>query len=152
MTPADEPPLPFFVYGTLRPGQRHHRRFLHGRTVSERPALLSGAVLYDGPGYPYALAGVGTVTGALIETGPARHLELRAELDELEEYYGPGHPRNLYDRVACEVAVDGRRVRSWVYLAAPRLARELLACGTPIPGGDWLSRPLRPAPPVPRTP
>ncbi|MEU9194130.1 gamma-glutamylcyclotransferase family protein [Streptomyces hundungensis] len=146
------PPLPFFVYGTLRPGERYHRRFLHGRTLRERPALLHGALLYDGPGYPYAIAGNGTITGTLIEIHPADHAELLAALDELEEYRGPGHPRNLYDRLVREAVVDGLRTRAWVYLAAPRLARELLAHGEAIPGGDWLSRPARPAPPVPRTP
>ncbi|MEV6720635.1 gamma-glutamylcyclotransferase family protein [Streptomyces xanthochromogenes] len=147
-----EPPLPLFVYGTLRPGERYHRRFLDGRTRSERPALLTGALLYDGPGYPYALPGDGTITGTLIELDPAAQPQLLAALDELEECAGPGHPRNLYDRLVREALVEGRPVRSWVYLAAPRLARELLAGGTPIPGGDWLTRPSRPAPPVPRTP
>ncbi|MFG3285199.1 gamma-glutamylcyclotransferase family protein [Streptomyces sp. NPDC048111] len=152
MRPAGEGPLPFFVYGTLRPGERYHRRLLHGRTVGERPALLPGAVLYDGPGYPYAVAGDGTVTGTLIELAPADHPQLLLALDELEEYLGPAHPRNLYDRLVREAVVDGRAVRSWVYLAAPRLARELRAGGARITGGDWLSRPARPAPPVPRTP
>jgi gamma-glutamylcyclotransferase (GGCT)/AIG2-like uncharacterized protein YtfP len=152
VTPAPEPPLPFFVYGTLRPGERYYRRFLQGRTVSERPALLSGALLYDGPGYPYAIAGDGTITGTLIEVIPADYPELLATLDELEECIGPGHPRNLYDRLVREALVDGRPVRAWTYLAAPRLARELIAGGTPIPGGDWLTWPARPAPPVPRTP
>ncbi|MFI6682142.1 gamma-glutamylcyclotransferase family protein [Streptomyces sp. NPDC050485] len=149
MSPAAEPPLPFFVYGTLRPGQRYYRRFLRGRTVSERPALLTGALLYDGPGYPYAIAGDGTITGSLIEVEPADHAELLAALDELEGYVGPGHPRNTYDRLVREVLADGRRVRCLTYLAAPRLARELRATGTPITGGDWLTRP---APPAPRTP
>ncbi|MCT9087814.1 gamma-glutamylcyclotransferase [Streptomyces sp. ASQP_92] len=152
MTSAAEPPLPFFVYGTLRPGQRYHQRFLRGRTLRERPALLPGALLYDGPGYPYAIAGNGTITGVLIEVGPDAHPELLAALDELEEYAGPGHPRNVYDRLEREAVVDGQPIRSWVYLAAPRLTRELLAHGALIPGGDWLSRPARPAPPVPRRP
>ncbi|MFE4861576.1 gamma-glutamylcyclotransferase family protein [Streptomyces sp. NPDC056670] len=151
MTPA-EPPLPLFVYGTLRPGERYHRRFLRGRTLAERPALLTGALLYDGPGYPYAIPGDGTITGTLIELGPAAHPELLAALDELEEYVGPGHPRNLYDRLVREALVDGHLIRCWVYLAAPRLARELLAGGTPIPGGDWLTRTVRPSPPVPPVP
>lgn len=89
---AAEPPLPFFVYGTLRPGERYYRSFLQGRTVSERPALLGGALLYDGPGYPYAIAGDGTITGTLIEVALDDYPELLAALDELEEYIGPGHP------------------------------------------------------------
>ncbi len=41
--------LPFFVYGTLRPGEHNHDLFLRGRTESEEPARLRDAVLYEGP-------------------------------------------------------------------------------------------------------
>ncbi len=44
--------LPFFVYGTLRPGECSHDLLLRGRTVLEEPARLPDALLYDGPGYP----------------------------------------------------------------------------------------------------
>uniref|UniRef100_A0AAU3GXT6 Gamma-glutamylcyclotransferase n=1 Tax=Streptomyces sp. NBC_01401 TaxID=2903854 RepID=A0AAU3GXT6_9ACTN len=97
MTEAE---LPFFVYGTLLPGEPNHDRFLRGRTQEERPALLSGALLYEGPGYPYAIEGHGTVRGALITAAPGAYAELLAMLDGLEQYLGPDHPRNLYERVA----------------------------------------------------
>lgn len=53
--------LPFFVYGTLRPGGRHHAWALRGRTRAQEPARMPGLALYEGPGYPYA-----------VETGTAR--------------------------------------------------------------------------------
>ncbi|WP_406149241.1 gamma-glutamylcyclotransferase family protein [Streptomyces sp. NBC_01012] len=92
--------LPFFVYGTLLPGEPNHDRFLRGRTQEERPALLPDALLYEGPGYPYAIEGHGTVRGALVTATPGAYAELLAMLDGLEQYLGPGHPRNLYERVA----------------------------------------------------
>ncbi|MFD5427434.1 gamma-glutamylcyclotransferase family protein [Streptomyces sp. NPDC127084] len=161
MTPNG--PLPFFVYGTLRPGEHNHDRFLRGRTSAEEPARLASAVLYDGPGYPYVVeAGTGTVLGELVTAPPDRYHELTAVLDELEEYFGPGDPRNVYVRVARDVETAARgRVRAWVYVAAEAVARELRARGTAIPGGDWTARgaaarptrPVRPqAPAVPRTP
>ncbi|MFE6931635.1 gamma-glutamylcyclotransferase [Streptomyces sp. NPDC057699] len=166
--------LPFFVYGTLLPGEPNHDRFLRGRTCRERPAVLPGALLYEGPGYPYAVEGHGTVHGALVTAAPGAYAELLGLLDDLEEFLGPGHPRNLYERVAREAVPapgvphepgpggPGARepagqpgpgepgpVRAWVYLAAGAVARSLRTGGTLVPGGDWLSR--RP-PPARRTP
>ncbi|WP_406077843.1 gamma-glutamylcyclotransferase [[Kitasatospora] papulosa] len=148
-------PLPFFVYGTLLPGEPNHDRFLRGRTREERPAVLPGALLYEGPGYPYAIEGHGTVRGALVTAAPGAYEELLGLLDGLEQYLGPEHPRNLYERVARRAVpvlppdAPGEPVRAWVYLAAAALTRSLRTGGTPVPGGDWLSR--RP-PRAPRTP
>ncbi|WP_326668637.1 gamma-glutamylcyclotransferase family protein [Streptomyces canus] len=140
MTPAS---LPFFVYGTLRPGEANHDLFLRGRIRSEEPGRLTGVLLYDGPGYPYAVEvpGGGPVYGELVTAGPEQYDELLAALDELEEY-APGDPRNLYERVAREVTrtADGTAVHAWVYVAAPSVTARLRARGKLIESGDWLSR------------
>ncbi|MFJ8856901.1 gamma-glutamylcyclotransferase family protein [Streptomyces sp. NPDC102451] len=144
-----DPGLPFFVYGTLLPGEPNHDRFLRGRTSEERPATLPGALLYEGPGYPYAVEGHGTVHGALVTAAPGAYPELLGLLDDLEQFLGPDHPGNLYERVARRaVPGAGEPVRAWVYLAATAVTLSLRAGGTPVPGGDWFSRP----PPAPRTP
>ncbi|MGP3999477.1 gamma-glutamylcyclotransferase family protein [Streptomyces sp. 8N706] len=130
--------LPFFAYGTLRPGQVNHDRFLRGRTAAEEPARMRGAVLYEGPGYPYAVADPrGEIHGELITPLAARYDALLAELDELEDHV-PGDPDNLYERVARDVLLPGgRTARAWVYLAAEPVARRLRLSGTPLRGGDW---------------
>ncbi|MGW1956515.1 gamma-glutamylcyclotransferase family protein [Streptomyces sp. NPDC001920] len=137
------PRLPFFVYGTLRPGESNHDRFLRGRTLAEEPARLVGARLYDGPGYPYAVeepgAG-GTVHGELVTARPEEYPALLAALDRLEEY-APADPRNLYERIARQVVrADGTAVRAWVYVAAPAVAIRLRAHGRVIETGDWAIR------------
>ncbi|MFF7973374.1 gamma-glutamylcyclotransferase [Streptomyces sp. NPDC007905] len=142
ITPDGRHPLPFFVYGTLRPGEPNHDVFLRGRTESEEPARLPDAALYDGPGYPYAVEepGAGAISGELVTALPQTYGPLLAELDRLEEYV-PGDPRNLYERVDRDVERrDGSTVRAWVYVAAPRVAARLRARGTRIEDGDWLSR------------
>ncbi|MFF4654626.1 gamma-glutamylcyclotransferase family protein [Streptomyces sp. NPDC001381] len=143
MTSPTRPPrpgLPFFVYGTLRAGEANHRRFLRGRTLREEPALLTGAVLYDGPGYPYAVEEPGgTVTGELVTALPEAYPRLLAELDRLEEYT-PGDPRNLYERVARRVTVGDGTAPAWVYVAAPAVAARLRGRGKLVEGGDWLAR------------
>jgi gamma-glutamylcyclotransferase (GGCT)/AIG2-like uncharacterized protein YtfP len=131
--------LPFFVYGTLRPGETNHDLFLRGRTLREEPGRLRGAVLYEGPGYPYAVEEPGSVvSGELVTALPEAYAGLLAELDRLEEYV-PGDPRNLYERVARDVvrAADGAAVRAWVYVAAPAVAARLRVRGKPIEGGEW---------------
>ncbi|GAB2985325.1 gamma-glutamylcyclotransferase [Streptomyces pseudoechinosporeus] len=130
--------LPFFVYGTLRPGEPNHDLFLLGRTVSEVSGRLPGAVLYEGPGYPYAVEEAGgVVCGELITPLPERYGQLLLALDRLEDY-APGDPGNLYERVARDVALgDGTSVQAWVYVAAPAVAARLRARGKLIEGGDW---------------
>lgn len=137
--PVSGPGLPFFVYGTLRPGEHNHDLFLRGRTSAERPARMQGLVLYPGPGYPYAVEEPGAaVTGDLVTALPEAYGELLAELDALEEYV-PGDPRNLYERVARDVVLGGESatVRAWVYVAAPPVAARLRAGGRPIAAGEW---------------
>ncbi|MDG9717053.1 gamma-glutamylcyclotransferase [Streptomyces sp. DH24] len=134
--------LPFFVYGTLRPGEPHHDALLRGRTGAEEPARLTGAVLYAGPGYPYAVEEPGgTVHGDLVTARPEAYDELLRALDRLEEYT-PGDPRSLYERVARDVVRtgDGATVRAWVYVAAPPVTARLRARGRLIEGGDWRTR------------
>ncbi|MDQ0601909.1 gamma-glutamylcyclotransferase (GGCT)/AIG2-like uncharacterized protein YtfP [Streptomyces canus] len=134
--------LPFFVYGTLRPGEVNHDLFLRGRTGSQEPGRLDGVVLYDGPGYPYAVEEpAGAVRGELVTALPEAYDDLLVALDRLEEY-APGDPRNLYERIEGDVVrdADGVSVRAWVYVAAPAVAAELRARGKLIDSGDWLVR------------
>jgi gamma-glutamylcyclotransferase (GGCT)/AIG2-like uncharacterized protein YtfP len=138
----DHPRLPFFVYGTLRPSEANHDWLLRGRTDFEVPAVLPGAALYDGPGYPYVVDDPdgGRVVGELIEPLPELYDQVLADLDRLEEYV-PGGRGNLYERVAREVRADSRgTVTAWVYLAGAALERALRTDGRRIPGGDWKRR------------
>ncbi|CAL9444646.1 gamma-glutamylcyclotransferase family protein [Streptomyces sp. NPDC057837] len=135
--------LPFFVYGTLRPGEVNHGLFLRGRTCSEEPGRLADTVLYEGPGYPYAVEepGGGVVRGELVTARPEAYPGLLAELDRLEEYV-PGDPRSLYVRVERKVVreADGVGVRAWVYVAGVEVASRLRVAGRRVAGGEWRGR------------
>lgn len=164
--------LPFFVYGTLRPGGRHYAWALRGRTVREESARMAGLVLYEGPGYPYAIevgpdreagdpqpapeAGAhgqahgqapgqarAWVHGDLVYPTDAAYPAVVRALDELEEYR-PGRADSLYERVVRPARRgDGGSVRAWVYLAGAHLASRLRAAGTVVPGGDWQRHQVR---------
>lgn len=141
MLDLDQSQLPFFVYGTLRQGEANHAGLLRGRTKVVTPAALTGAVLYDGPGFPYAVnAPEGRVFGELVFPLPEFYAAVLAELDQLEEYV-PGADDNLFERVARGTRTeDGEPMLAWVYLAAPVEERRLLDSGLLIPSGDWYRR------------
>ncbi|MBC2878651.1 MULTISPECIES: gamma-glutamylcyclotransferase family protein [Streptomyces] len=138
---GDEAPLPVFVYGTLRRDGVNYDAFLRGRTAAEVPARLAGAVLYEGPGYPFAVtAPAGEIHGELMTLAPAGHAVVLAALDALEGHR-PGDPGNLYERVVRAVRTErGETVCAWVYVAAERIARRLRAEGVRVPGDEWPHR------------
>jgi gamma-glutamylcyclotransferase (GGCT)/AIG2-like uncharacterized protein YtfP len=139
--PPFPPHLPFFVYGTLRRGERNHA-LLAGRAASWSAAHLPGALLFEGPGYPFAVvdpAGAGTVHGDLVRIGEEAYGQVLADLDRLETYV-PGAAGNLYERVRRTVRGEHAAAEAWVYVANEPLATELLADGRRIEGGDWLTR------------
>jgi gamma-glutamylcyclotransferase (GGCT)/AIG2-like uncharacterized protein YtfP len=134
--------LPFFVYGTLRAGQRNHG-LLHGRTAAWTPGELHGALLFRGPGYPFAVddpAGTGVVHGDLVDIPAEHYPQVLTDLDLLESYV-PGDPRSLYDRVVRDVRTGRGTRTAWVYLAPARRAAALLDGARPIPSGRWPADP-----------
>ncbi|GAA1911608.1 gamma-glutamylcyclotransferase [Streptomyces sodiiphilus] len=133
--------LPFFVYGTLRPGGRHHGWALAGRTAAQQPARLPGVVLYEGPGFPYAVPAPedprAQAHGELIHPAPGHYETVLKDLDHLEGYL-PGAPGNHYERMAMPALTpDGGRIDAWVYVAAGPLAARLRRDGRRVPGDDW---------------
>ena len=158
--------LPFFFYGTLRPGERNYNHLLQGHTLREEAGWwLEGAQLYlhasgsythlkgEGAGYqpqgayPYlreSIEGTSRVAGDLIEIRPEHYEKLLVELDWLEGYSEEVAPeetnsRNEYLRVVREIKhLSGASTQAWVYLGTPQAFARQAAHLTPLVSGDWL--------------
>ncbi|MFJ9459637.1 gamma-glutamylcyclotransferase family protein [Kitasatospora sp. NPDC101447] len=141
MSASDED-LPFFVYGTLRSGGRNHAVHLAGRCADIRPAVLEGAALHAGPGFPYALLDARPgrrILGELITVRPGAYAGALADLDVLEECRADGTGLYVRRRLAVRTAAGGSR-EAWVYLAGPAVAARLRERPALIASGDWADR------------
>lgn len=134
-------PLPVFVYGTLRTGQRNWQRLLAGRTVHEQPATAPNHVMYA-DGIAFIGDGAGTVVGDLLTLDPARSVALMRDLDQLEGITDPATGRGLgYCRVQRPVLVGDTPVRAWLYHGSPATLAAFAAQGDTfvVLDGDWVA-------------
>lgn len=132
--------LPFFVYGTLRRGERNCG-LMEGHVVAVQDGVVAGLELWDLGAYPMAVEGIGRVVGELVTVEPTRYAELLARLDALEAVSpaAPTAPGGLYWRARRTVLLPGcggPSPEAWIYLGDPAHARQ----GRRIPSGDWLRR------------
>lgn len=143
--------MPFFVYGTLRPGEGNYSWALAGETVNEIDGFLAGTSMYSNGGFPYVFehtAGQG-VKGTLMFVAPNRYTEVMRALDSLEgtrygEDNGDGmvDDRNHYNRVIRLVQTDKNTyVRAWVYMPPEVDVERIMLNNTHVTSGDWFDRP-----------
>ncbi|MEJ8546808.1 gamma-glutamylcyclotransferase family protein [Brevibacillus borstelensis] len=130
--------LPVFVYGSLLPGFGNHNMYVKPYSHTLQPAVVRGHLYHFSAGYPGLLRSEsGTVKGALLTFSSDVYEEALAGLDELEDYFGPGDPRNEYERIVASAMTiaEGEEVQAFLY----RYAKEDWARreGIYIPSGDW---------------
>lgn len=125
---------PFFVYGTLLPGQPNF--YLWGKAIVQmETAVFPNGRLYDMGHYPMMIEQRGEqVKGRLITVQPADYTAVLACLDSLEGYNPQQQTASAYRRLERIVALeDGRSVMAWIYLGQPRYVTGM----PPILSGDW---------------
>lgn len=125
--------LPFFVYGTLLPGQPNHG--LWGMVITAmRPAMISGFELLDLTYYPMMVRAPGqTVRGLVIDVEPGAFGAVVAGLDYLEGF-DPANPNDSEYRREKQIArlANGRELVAWTYVGHPA------SLDYPrVRGGDW---------------
>ncbi|HID54191.1 MAG TPA: gamma-glutamylcyclotransferase [Anaerolineae bacterium] len=134
MNQSESEILPFFVYGTLLPGQPNYALWA-GAIVAEERAWLEHGRLYDASAYPMLVEmGEDSVQGILITVDPDQYPAVLARLDWLEGYKPDKPEQSDYRRVAREVCLaDGRTAQAWVYIGKIQYISALPI----IPNGDW---------------
>ena len=128
--------IPFFVYGTLIPGQPNDHLWRDGINSVET-AVFNNGRLYDMGHYPMLVEeGRGTVRGKLISVTDRLYLETVNRLDSLEGYLPDQPARSSYLRVKREVTTSsGQKINSWLYVGRQKHALKPQV----IPGGDWVA-------------
>lgn len=133
-----------FVYGTLKPGGRYHRRYCSEFLTAALPALVKGE-LYDFPqlGYPALTPGDDWVQGYLLKfcQTAAVCADILRRLDTLEGYVADkvtdSDEDDDYERCQLQIfnLVREPLQIAWVY----RMSREQVRQqgGLYLPGGDW---------------
>ncbi len=126
--------LPFFVYGTLLPGQPNYY-LLKDVVGSTEAATLSDAILYDTGGAPMLLREAGSnVIGALMTVHDDVYADTLMRLDALEGFRPNAPSDSLYVRERCTVSLTrGAQCDAWVYVG-----RRQSVIGLKPFGGDWV--------------
>ncbi len=140
MTQSSDDQLPFFVYGTLIPGQPNDT-YWSDAILSVEPAVFSPGRLFDFGSFPMLVEsrwpdGGGQVSGRLVHVSAEPYGSILAAIDGLEDYDPANEAASIYRRVARDVSTAaGETVRAWVYIG-----RESFAQGRPVvTGGDWVA-------------
>jgi len=126
--------LPFFVYGTLLPGQPNYD--LWSNSIEEQiPATFKNGRLKDLGSYPILLEGGDTpVLGMLISIRDEDYRLILNRLDGLEGFDQRNPEASPYKRVERLVTLDDNTlVNAWIYVGNP----TMITGGTIIDTGNW---------------
>ena len=126
--------LPFFVYGTLLPGQPNYDLWSDS-IEDQKAAIFRNGRLIDLGYYPILFeGGENPVSGKVISIRAEDYQLIINRLDELEGYDQRKPEASLYRRVERQVTLeDNTRVDAWVYVGSP----EMIIGGEIIDSGNW---------------
>lgn len=139
--------LPFFVYGTLIPGQSSDALWNKG-IKQVQDAYLKDGVLYSLGDFPmlierdqpteqnYLRDRPAQVKGKLVTVDAFQYRAIVAELDRYEGYFPENEGHSLYLRRRRWVTLEsGIQKLAWAYIGKITYTRDRPV----VPGGDWIS-------------
>jgi gamma-glutamylcyclotransferase (GGCT)/AIG2-like uncharacterized protein YtfP len=122
--------LPFFVYGTLLPGEANYPLWREA-IAAMAPATLPGVRLYDLGDFPMAVEMLregpqGEAVGLVVHLKPAYYAGAVALLDLVEGFDPDATGQSAYRRERRVVRLaNGEPVVAWVYLGRPHYVAGL---------------------------
>lgn len=130
------PYLPFFVYGTLLPGQPNYYLW-EKQIVAQQKATLTNGRLYDLGHYPMLIEIPGEqVSGRLVTIRREAYTTVLNRLDRLEGFSPDRPDESEYRRVQREViTASDTAVSTWVYIGQNRFVHSLPI----VKNGDWVT-------------
>ncbi|MCX7710971.1 MAG: gamma-glutamylcyclotransferase [Clostridia bacterium] len=118
------------VYGTLMKEFENHYVIEKSRFIGN--AFTRGVLYHLPEGYPAVIDGTGTIKGEVYDIDE----EILREIDMLEDYFGEGDERNLYNREKRYAQLESCE-SVMVYIYKYVKLEEVKQVGIHIPDGDW---------------
>ena len=94
-----------FVYGSLREGFFNYDKYLAGKVVEKKDAILENMRLYHMPykGYPAITPGNDKVLGEIMVINEEEYDETVKDMDGMEGFISENNPENEYHKIVLEV-------------------------------------------------
>lgn len=108
-------PKRLFAYGSLMKGFFNYENVLKGKVISCTIGKVRGLLYHQiRKDYPAMVPGDGMVIGEFLEL--ENFDEQISSCDKIEEYFGPSHPDNYYERRLSEIELEnGEKLLAWIY-------------------------------------
>ena len=130
-----------FVYGSLREGFFNYDKYLAGKVVEKKDAILENMRLYNMPykGYPAITPGNDKVLGEIMVINEEEYDETVKDMDEMEGFISENNPENEYHKIVLEVKnlQTNEKEKCFVYFYNKDKDKVFDSESVYIPNGDW---------------
>ena len=127
--------LPFFVYGTLIPGQPNYYLWKDS-IVDTKNGLIRNYQLFDMGHYPMIVEAEGiSVNGMLMHVRTEDYDRITKIIDNLEGYNPESHGSSAYNREIRDIELeDGEIEKAWIYIGS----EEYIKKENKVEEGNWV--------------
>ena len=127
--------LPFFVYGTLIPGQPNYYLWKDS-IVDTKNGLIRNHQLFDMGHYPMIVQSEGNnVHGMLMYVKDEDYEKITKIIDNLEGYNPENHGNSAYNREMRDIEVySGELEKTWIYIGSTEYVKK----ENDVKDGNWV--------------